>query len=172
MSPALAAFDTLPWWNEVKYSADKHGIPAELLYAMCQQESNYQYTKDLTGPYPFVLNIAGKSKYFQSKQEAIDALDKILISGRTNVDVGMCQLNYKWQRHRLNDADASVWLDPIVNLQIAALILEELWLETGSLSTAVGFYHNRGEVRSRNYKVLVANKLKLIRLKLNTAVGD
>lgn len=170
----LSQSQPLPWWGEVEHVAQQYRIPPSLLYALCQQESNYQYQNGVTGPYPYVVTISGKAKYHTSKDEAKRDLELAIKSGKTNLDIGMCQINYHWHKHRLlsesaEAVDPSVWLEPHENLITAAEIIDELWRSTNDLSKAVGYYHSRKPARYMVHKKGVAEKLKQIRQTLSSS---
>jgi hypothetical protein len=127
--------------------AAKHQVPAELLFAVCLQESGRSYQQRLL-PWPWTLNVAGKGQFFQNQMDAQYALDDVIASGSCRVDIGICQVH--WCSHRHNFDSPSALLDPYVNIDYAARLLREEFHRTSGGAPyerwweAVGRYHSPG----------------------------
>ena len=69
-------------------------------------------------PWPWTLNHNGKAHFFAKKSDAYRYAQSLLDSGTENFDVGLGQMNWRWQSHRFHD----LWdaLDPYANLSAAA----------------------------------------------------
>lgn len=82
-------------------------------------------------------------------------------------DLGPMQINTLWMpqlaKHwGVTEATALKWVrdDPCTNIHVSAWILRQHINETGSLSTAVGYYHSRTPQYSARYKRKVVEALK------------
>ncbi len=138
-TPLYAAKTIPPMYQTV---ADYTGVPAKILYAVALSESGRTVAGKFE-PWPWTLNIAGKGKYFDSRQAMFDSLMDVLQSGATNVDIGPMQTNWHWQFERA----ISPWqiTDPGYNIKTAAEILKEHYQATGDWWIAVGKYHRASD---------------------------
>jgi hypothetical protein len=134
-------------------------LPIEVIFALCQQESNRRYKNNKSGPWPYTLNDGGTPLYFDTHLSALNYLDSEVSNGNINIDVGMCQINLRFHHEKtgLSRQDLSRLLLPAHNLTIATDILCRLWRETQSLTTAIGYYHNRSKTLSERYRQKVVS---------------
>src|SRR5690606_41202166 len=63
-----------------KYFAAKHQIPADVLFAVCLQESGKRW-QDKHLPWPWTLNIAGKGAYYDTPADAHRQLLQVINGG-------------------------------------------------------------------------------------------
>lgn len=138
--------------------AQKHQVPADLLLAVCSQESGRSVGRRLL-PWPWTLNVAGRGAWYDTAQDAQRALDRALARS-CRVDIGLCQVHWCAHRHRF--ASAVELLNPYVNLDYAASILRAEYDRVANSGTsdvatwwqAVGRYHapNRPQLAQRYRK--------------------
>lgn len=101
----------------VEVAQDKELHPL-VLYGIAQQESTRPgYGK----PWPWTANFNGRGQWFESKMEAMTAVDNALRSGLKNIDVGIMQVNLRWHGHRFKTLNEA--FDPLRNIEVAASIL-------------------------------------------------
>ena len=117
--------------------------PAQLVEAIARQES---------GLNPLAVNIAGKSYYPATREEAERLIRDALAAGKS-FDVGVMQIN-SWWMERLG-IDPPSLLDPATNERWGKLILAEEIVRHGLNWTAVGKYHSPDPERGRVYAWLV-----------------
>lgn len=125
----------------------QYNLPPYILHAIAVTESGRNGR-----PYPFAMNIQGRSHYANNANEMVDIINGY--GPRPSIDVGCVQVNLKYHGHRLGD-----WrrlIDPATNAQYAAFHLVELFREFGSWSAAVAAYHSRTQWRGVNYACLVS----------------
>ncbi len=120
----------------LKYAAAAQ-IPPHLLYAVAVQESN---RKGFAHPWPWTANIAGKAYYFNSRIELYQALSRYLQSGKNNFDVGLMQINWRYNA-ALFGGDLWQATDPYQNLAAGARYLKQLKQTHGTWPLAVAHYH-------------------------------
>lgn len=123
--------------------ATEPGPPAPLVEAIARQES---------GLNPLALNIAGKSYYPATREEAEQLIRKAIAAGQS-FDVGTMQIN-SWWMERLA-LDPLSLLDPATNERWGKWILAEEIVRYGLNWKAVGKYHSPDPERGRQYAWLV-----------------
>ncbi len=147
-----AIFSPPPLYRKI---AAEEGVPPFLFFAMIANESNAELNTGNFMPWPWTLNVRGKSYYFETRQNAYKALLQHL-NETESVDIGFGQVNWRYHKSAL----LNPWraLDPIFNLHCAAKMLREQYEETHDWWIAVGRYHSpSNEQRAQDYR----NKVKL-----------
>ena len=141
---AMTACTSLTWADEVvpegyRAVANEVGIPHTVLYAVALSESGKPLDTKGFRPWPWTLNVAGQGYYFSSRTEAWQALQQLLGNGKTSIDIGLMQVNWRYHRSRLG----SPWqaLDPYHNLRVGARILQACLQQKGDCWSGVGCYH-------------------------------
>lgn len=138
LAAPLVAQPLPPAYQQV---ADHYQVPANILFAMALTESGRRYRGKWL-PWPWALNIAGRSVYCASWQAARDRIHQALQHHQA-VDIGLMQISWRWHRQRFGSIEAS--LLPINNLMAGAAILREQYQYTGDWWEAVGRYHDPGQ---------------------------
>ncbi|HFX2226669.1 lytic transglycosylase domain-containing protein [Pseudomonas aeruginosa] len=117
---AQAAVDPPPAYKQI---ALPKGVPAEVLYSVALTESKVLLRGEYV-PWPWTLNVAGKSYYYATRTAACTALlAAINLYGAKSVDSGLGQVNIGWNGHRFSSPCES--LDPYKNLDATSDILIE-----------------------------------------------
>lgn len=120
-------------------AAQRAQVPAAVLYAVAMQESGVSVGSRRI-PWPWTLNVAGAPRRYTTRANACAGLQEALKSTpAARVDVGLGQLNVRYQAHRVDHA--CQLLDPYRNLAIAAAILREQRRPGEDWLMAVGRYH-------------------------------
>ena len=125
------------------YKADGQEPPPELVKAIARQES---------GLNPLAINIAGKSHYPATREEAEGLIREAVAAGKS-FDVGKMQIN-SWWMERFS-IDPFSLLDPAVNEAWGKRILTEEIARHGFNWQAIGKYHSPDRERGRRYAWLV-----------------
>ena len=123
--------------------AAEPGPPPKLVEAIARQES---------GLNPLAVNVAGKSYFPTTREEAERIILSALTSGKS-FDVGLMQVN-SWWMERYGIPPASL-LDPEVNAAWGKWILAQEISRHGLNWQAVGKYHSPDIERGRQYAWLV-----------------
>lgn len=141
--------------------AEREGVPSAVLYAIALAESGIALNSGKTRPWPWSLNVEGRSFRFRTRIEAWRALTVVLTEGVTRVDIGLMQVNWAYHRAALGDPWRA--LDPYHNLAVGAGILRAQFQATGDWWQAVGRYHapnNAG--RAARYRKRVMSRYREI----------
>lgn len=137
LSPYSIAAQVPP--SAYQQAAQAAGVPPAVLYAVALQESGI-HLRGQRRPWPWTLNISGRSHYFSSRTEACLAIHQALTQVKpTRIDVGLAQLNIGYQRDHYSTP--CELLTPYRNLTVAALILRQHRQTGEDWLPAIGRYH-------------------------------
>ena len=89
-------------------------LPNKLLTSISFVESGLKKNKKYIS-WPWTLNVDGKSKYFDTKQEALEYLHQNN-SKTKNIDVGCMQMSTKFHAKKFDNLDQI--LDPVSNVNM------------------------------------------------------
>jgi soluble lytic murein transglycosylase-like protein len=149
-SVAVGAEPVPPGYRRV---AVEHGIPAVLFYAVAKTESGRRLARTpRMRPWPWTLNIEGRGRYYGTRIEAFAALKHLLREGRTSIDIGLMQVNWRYHHTRLRDPWRA--LDPYYNLRVGARILRDCYRAHADWWRAVGCYHSPGSSAAQRERAL------------------
>lgn len=143
-------------WAAVERAAKTIGAPLPLLRAIALVESG-RGSGDAYAPWPWTVNLDGRSYYFDDRPTAEKFVRGALAGGKTSFDVGCLQINHHW--HGQAFASLEAMFDPEANAQYAARFLTELREETGDWMTAAGYYHSRTPKFFERYRKRVVRVL-------------
>lgn len=116
-------------------------LPAGLLPAIGRVESGRVDPK--TGrvqSWPWTINAEGVGQYFDTKEEAIGAVEALQARGVRSIDVGCMQVNLLHHPAAFPNLDAA--FDPEANAGYAGRFLSALYGQAASWPVAAGFYHS------------------------------
>jgi hypothetical protein len=134
------------WWGV----AEQRGLDPYILYAVALVESA-KVTKRVAKPWPWALNRQGRPFIPASVAEAKAILGGSLAKGVRSIDVGLMQVNVRWQGHRVRQPEDL--LDPATNLRVGADILaESIGSAPGNLVLGIGRYHAGFQDEARAYR--------------------
>ncbi len=146
----------------------QYGIPAHLLSAIASTESGrYHDGLKIKLPWPWTINAEGKGYFFDSKEEAMMAAQKLRARGVQSMDVGCMQVNLYHHPHAFSSLSQA--FEPENNVAYAASFLRELYQEEGSWKQAAGDYHSKTPQLGSKYVGLVYNSWFKIVDKLRSA---
>ena len=139
----LATSDRNACLRYIDEAEQRFQIPRGILRSIAYVESSWG-----GAPWPWTINTGGRSYYFRTKAEAIQAAT--LPGGQLRSgDLGCMQINTRWHGHRFRDA--AHMLDPRTNVLYAGWYLRILYLQHGSWHEAVARYHSSQGVHQRAY---------------------
>ena len=134
-SPALPASGDLQICEKymAQASADED-VPLGVLYAVGLTETGHRGSL-----HPFALNIAGRTVFTNSAEEALQEFAKARSNGVKLIDLGCMQINHHY--HGKEFSSVAAMLDPARNVSYAAHFLHKLRQQEGSWTMAVARYH-------------------------------
>ncbi len=120
-----------------------------LLYSIALQESKSLVSKGMVAPQPLALRNQPRGAYFPSTlEEARHALGEFISEDRLT-DIGMMQINYRWNGSRVKSP--AELLNPEVNVRVGAEILcEAIAANSMDIHLAIGGYHTRNPRREQD----------------------
>ncbi len=146
----------------------EYGIPVHLLSAIATTESGrYHDGLKIKLPYPWVIKVEGKTYFFDTKEEAIAAVQKLQARGVQSVDVGCMLVNLYNHTKSFNSLTQA--FEPENNIAYTANLLRGFYIQTGSWKNAAKLYNNESLNPKPDYVKLVYNNWKTIIDKLKSA---
>jgi hypothetical protein len=116
------------------------GIPDRLMQAIGIVESGRPDERGGSTAWPWTINVEGVGYIFETKADAVAAVNAHRARGARSIDVGCMQVNL------LHHGDAFASLeeafDPAANARYAAAFLQRLLAQTGSWPRAAAGYHS------------------------------
>lgn len=137
--PASSFFD-----EAFSHACSRYGVPKTLALAIAHHESSMQ---------PWALNVAGKSFFPATKEEAL-RITAVAIEQQRSFDVGLMQVN-SWWLNKLQIAP-EVAIIPRNNIMLGVWILAQEIQRHGFNWKAVGAYHSPTHSRQRRYAYSIA----------------
>lgn len=143
--------DTLVCMDAAMKYEKEYGIQQHMLATIATVETgrwNSEFQRKMA--WPWSINVRGKSYYYDSKQEAIAAVDKFRKRGFKSIDVGCMQINLVHHAKGFNSLEEA--FDPYKNVEYAAKFLTKLNKRRQDWMHAATDYHSKKPTRARRYK--------------------
>ena len=135
-------------------------IPDKLLTSISLVESGIKKNNNFVS-WPWTLNVAGKSMFFDNKNDALSFLKKNYKN--KNIDVGCMQISLKYHINEFDTLENI--LDPDTNVKYAAKFLRKLFVKHKRWNEAISRYHSSVPKRKTQYLNRVKNYWSNIRQK-------
>ena len=146
----------------------KFNLPYKLLTSISLVESGLK-KNDKFVSWPWTLNVSGKSKFFETKEQALDYLIKN-IKKKKNIDVGCMQISTKYHINEFKNLNNI--LDPEHNVKYAAKFLKSLYKKHKRWNEAISRYHSSEPQKKEKYLKKVKNYWSNIRQKRSTKIDN
>ncbi len=118
-----------------------HGMPPGLMAAIGQVESGrHDPVSGAMHPWPWTVNAEGQGSFYDTKAQAIAAVQGMQARGVRSIDVGCMQINLL--QHPTAFPGLELAFDPAANADYAARFLGELHGQTGTWPAAAAMYHS------------------------------
>jgi len=116
-------------------------IPPHLLAAIAHVESGRREAfSGAVSPWPWTINVEGQGFFYDTKAEAIAAVQAAQARGVRSIDVGCMQVNL--MHHPDAFPNLELAFDPQFNANYAARFLRELYGQTNDWGKAAALYHS------------------------------
>lgn len=148
--PSLAATEepaALCEWA-AQTAAAESGVPPDILAALTLTETGRR-RDGIVRPWAWSVNAEGEGTWFDDPNTAMAFAEDKVAAGRTNLDIGCFQLNYRW--HGDNFGSVAEMFDPLNNARYAARFVSQLYAETGDWRQAAGAFHSRTQALATRY---------------------
>ena len=129
-------------------AAVEAGVPPDILGALTLTETGRR-RDGIVRPWAWSANSEGQGTWFDDPNSALAFAEERLAQGRTNLDIGCFQLNYRW--HGENFGSVAEMFDPLNNARYAARFVKQLYAETGDWRQAAGAFHSRTQANATRY---------------------
>ncbi len=117
-------------------------IPANLTLSIARAESGRpDPVTRRTRPWPWTINAGGIGSYYETKADAVAAVQALRARGVTSLDVGCMQVNLR--HHPVAFASLEEAFDPTANARYAARFLTDLHRQLGDWTRATAAYHSQ-----------------------------
>ena len=129
-------------------AAQESGVPIDILGALTLTETGRRMD-GVVRPWAWSANSEGEGTWFDDPASAVAFAEDRVQQGRTNLDIGCFQLNYRW--HGENFSSVAQMFDPLENARYAARFVRQLYDETGDWRAAAGAFHSRTPAYAQRY---------------------
>lgn len=116
------------------------GVPDRLMQAIGVVESGRADERGGVTAWPWTINVEGVGYVFDTKQDAIAAVNAHRARGVQSIDVGCMQVNLMHHGDAFGSLEQA--FDPLTNARYAAEFLQKLLGQTGSWPRAAAAYHS------------------------------
>ena len=134
-------------------------IPKGLLLGIGKAEA-IRKIKNKFVIWPWTLNHAGKSMFFDTKKQMKNYVFKNLKRNDFNIDVGCMQINIKWHKNNFKKISDMFEVNP--NISYAASFLKQLKNKHGSWDKAIKHYHSSDPKKNNPYLIKVKSFWKKV----------
>ena len=110
--------------------------------------------------WPWTINHAGKSLFFENKEQMNNYVFKNLKRNDFNIDVGCMQINIKWHKNNFKKISDMFEVNP--NISYAASFLQQLKNKYGSWDKAIKHYHSSDPKKNKPYLIKVKSFWKKV----------
>ncbi len=104
-------------------------------------------------PWPWTINAEGEGQFFDTKEDAVQAVKALQARGVQSIDVGCLQVNLMYHPDAFASLDQA--FDPRINANYAARFLNSLYADARNWGTAIAAYHSETPALGDAYRVLV-----------------
>ena len=132
---------------------DLTDIPKNLLLSIGKSESGRILKNNKHVIWPWTVNHAGKSLFFDTKNQMQKYVLKYVKIQDYNLDVGCMQINLKWHKNNFKKISDMFAVEP--NVSYAASFLLQLKNKHGSWDKAIKHYHSTDPKKNKPYLIKV-----------------
>lgn len=131
----------------------QHGLPEGMVTSIALVESGRRSPDGTHQAWPWTINAEGRAYYFATRQEAVDAVRRLLAQGKRTIDVGCMQINLRFHPRAFTSVEEA--FDPLSNVAYAAYFLRDLESRSENWMQAIGRYHSFSPSLNARYSARV-----------------
>lgn len=146
--------DVLSCADAISHASQRENLPPGLLMAIGVVESGRVASgSDGLVPWPWSVNVEGRTEFFGTKADAIAATREALARGARSLDVGCMQVSLVY--HPDAFAALAEAFEPRANVAYAARFLRDLHDRVGTWTQAAALYHSATPSIGADYQAKV-----------------
>ncbi len=124
--------------------------PPQLLTAIGVVESGRAEPRTArVTPWPWSINVGGQGRIFETRADAVAAVQALQAAGTQSIDVGCMQVNLMYHPEAFASIDQA--FEPDANVVYAAGFLGRLFVQVGDWRRAAAAYHSQTPGLSEDY---------------------
>lgn len=131
----------------------QHNLPHGMMTSIALVESGRRSPDGSVQSWPWTINAEGRPYYFATRDEAVDAVRRLLAEGKRIIDVGCMQINLRFHPRAFTSVEEA--FDPLSNVAYAAYFLRDLESRSESWEQAIGRYHSFSPSLNARYSARV-----------------
>ncbi|MEQ9518034.1 MAG: lytic transglycosylase domain-containing protein [Parvibaculum sp.] len=131
----------------------QHHMPAGMVNSIAMVESGRRSPDGSLQAWPWTVNAEGRAYYFSTRDDAVDAVRRMLAEGKRTIDVGCMQVNLRYHPRAFTSVEEA--FDPMSNVAYGAFFLRELEERSDSWTQAIGRYHSYSPSLNTRYTARV-----------------
>ncbi|MEA2772773.1 MAG: hypothetical protein QOD93_5735 [Acetobacteraceae bacterium] len=152
--PTVAADPAMLCATAVTTAEYVNRLPPRLLGAISLTETGrVDAASGRLRPWPWTINAEGEGRFYDTRQQAIAAVQALQDRGVRSIDVGCLQVNLMYHPDAFSSLEDA--FDPRSNANYAAHFLNALYADSKDWSAAVAAYHSETPALGDAYRVLV-----------------
>lgn len=140
--PPLQSVDPSDCSAVIRVAEQAGKLPGQLLQAIAMAESGRVHpVTNRVAPWPWTINVAGTGYFYNSKQEAIAAVETFRAQRIQSMDVGCMQINLMHHPAAFRSLDEA--FEPQTNVAYGSRFLTGLFQQFRNWPQAVAAYHSQ-----------------------------
>lgn len=132
---------------------DQHNLPKGMMTSIALVESGRRSPTGDVKSWPWTINAEGRAYYFATRNDAVDAVRRLMAEGVRTIDIGCMQVNLRFHPRAFTSVEEA--FDPISNVAYAAYFLRDLETRSKSWDQAIGRYHSFSPALNARYSARV-----------------
>ncbi len=131
----------------------QHNLPKGMMTSIALVESGRRSPSGQVKSWPWTINAEGRAYYFATRNDAVDAVRRLMAEGVRTIDIGCMQVNLRFHPRAFTSVEEA--FDPMSNVAYAAYFLRDLETRSESWDQAIGRYHSFSPALNARYSARV-----------------
>jgi hypothetical protein len=144
-------------WDVCRHAAarmeQQHNLPTGMMTSIALVESGRRSPTGDVKSWPWTINAEGRPYYFATRNDAVDAVRRLMAEGMRTIDIGCMQINLRFHPRAFTSVEEA--FDPMSNVAYAAYFLRDLESRSKSWDQAIGRYHSFSPALNARYSARV-----------------